>query len=70
MSFTGLRARKYTYVDYATGEKELYALDADPYQRQNVGGRPAYATIEKTLAGELSRMRDCSGSACLVETPY
>jgi N-acetylglucosamine-6-sulfatase len=70
MTFTGLRTRKYTYVEYATGEKELYALDVDPYQLQNVAGRPAYATIEKTLAAELSRMRNCSGSGCLVETPY
>ena len=70
MTFTGLRTRKYTYVEYATGEKELYDLDADPYQLQNVAGRPAYAAIQNTLATRLSSMRNCSGSACLIETPY
>lgn len=70
MTFTGLRTGKYTYVEYATGEKELYDLIADPYELQNVAGSPAYATIEKTLAAELATMRNCSGSACLVETRY
>jgi N-acetylglucosamine-6-sulfatase len=69
MSFTGLRTGRYTYVEYATGEKELYDLETDPYELQNVAGRPAYATIEKRLAAELSTMRHCSGSACLVQNP-
>jgi N-acetylglucosamine-6-sulfatase len=70
MTFTGLRTGRYTYVEYATGEKELYDIYADPYQLQNVAGGAAYATIEKALAAELSTMRNCSGPACLLETPY
>jgi N-acetylglucosamine-6-sulfatase len=69
MTFTGLRTGRYTYVEYATGEKELYDLKADPYQLQNVAGRATYSTVEKRLAAELSTMRHCSGSACLVQTP-
>jgi arylsulfatase A-like enzyme len=69
MSFTGLRTGRYTYVEYATGEKELYDLSADPYQLQNLAGTETYAPIEKRLAAELSKMRSCSGRACLVETP-
>jgi arylsulfatase A-like enzyme len=70
MAFTGLRTKKYTYVEYSTGEKELYNLKTDPYELKNVSGRSAYATIQKKLAAELKTMRNCSGSRCLVETPY
>ena len=63
MAFTGLRTKKYTYVEYSTGEKGLfYNLKTDPYELKNVSGRSAYATIQKKLAAELKTMRNCSGS--------
>jgi arylsulfatase A-like enzyme len=70
MAFTGLRTKRYTYVEYPTGEKELYDLKRDPYQLQNRAGRSAYASIQRKLARELRDTRDCAGRGCLVETPY
>jgi arylsulfatase A-like enzyme len=70
MAFTGLRTRRYTYVEYPTGEKELYDLKRDPYQLQNRAGRSAYASIQRKLARELRDTRDCAGRGCLVETRY
>jgi hypothetical protein len=49
-SFYGLRTHRWAYAEYVTGEKELYDLDVDPYEMQNVAKDPAYAVI----VGELS----------------
>ena len=40
------------YVEYSTGERELYNLDpaADPYEMTNIAGVTAYAEIEASLA--------------------
>src|SRR4051812_45507418 len=35
-SWRGVRTRRYTYVEYATDEKELYDNLNDPYQLQNI----------------------------------
>jgi arylsulfatase A-like enzyme len=69
MTFTGLRTARYKYVEYATGERELYDLQADPYELHNLDGDPSLAGVEQTLAEELAQVRDCSGSECDVETP-
>jgi N-acetylglucosamine-6-sulfatase len=44
-----VRTETYTYIELATGERELYDLANDPYQLTNVVDRPEYA-------GELSRL--------------
>jgi arylsulfatase A-like enzyme len=69
MTFTGLRTSRYKYVEYATGERELYDLQNDPYELQNLAGTPEAANVEQRLADELAEVRNCSGSACDVETP-
>ena len=69
MTFTGLRTARYKYVEYATGERELYDLQTDPYELDNLAGDPDMADIQQTLAEELADVRNCSGAACDVETP-
>jgi N-acetylglucosamine-6-sulfatase len=69
MTFTGLRTDRYKYVEYATGETELYDLQTDPYELDNLAGDPSVAAVEHNLAQELASVRDCTGSACDVETP-
>ena len=49
-SYCGLRARALTYVQYATGEEELYDLRADPWQLRNLAADPAEA-------GRIRRLR-------------
>jgi hypothetical protein len=53
----------YTYVEYATGERELYDLTADPNELDNMA-----ATANPTLLGELHQrlqsMRSCAGDGC------
>jgi hypothetical protein len=45
-------------MELATGERELYDLNADPYELQNVAGRPAYATQQQRLAEQLRQLLD------------
>jgi N-acetylglucosamine-6-sulfatase len=58
-----VRTGGYAYVEYATGEHELYDMQTDPYQEQNVyGQRP---DVEAELAKGLDALRGCDGQACM-----
>ncbi|MBI3741214.1 MAG: sulfatase [Chloroflexi bacterium] len=58
--FVGLRTKDFTYVEYTTGEKELYDLKADPYQLQNIATKSA--DVVKQLAAILAELRKCAGA--------
>ena len=61
---TGVRTGRWTYLESATGERELYDLRRDPFQWVNLAGRPRYAGVVRLLAAEVDRLRDCRGRAC------
>jgi arylsulfatase A-like enzyme len=42
------------YVEYVTGEKELYDLTVDPYELSSKHADPAYALVMRTLAERLA----------------
>jgi len=44
-SFCAVRSPRYLYVQYATGEEELYDERADPYELANLASDPAYASV-------------------------
>jgi arylsulfatase A-like enzyme len=61
--FVGLRTTDYTYVEYATGQAELYDIHKDPYQLSNqYGGAPA--TLLKQLSDRVAALRSCRGATC------
>jgi arylsulfatase A-like enzyme len=62
--YTALRNARYTYVENATGEVELYDLAVDPFQLSNQHANPAYAAAETALAARLAALRACSGPSC------
>lgn len=51
--YEGMHSRQHTYVDYTTGEKELYDLLADPAQLQNLAGDPSVERAQADLAAQL-----------------
>ena len=55
--FVGVVTDRYKYVEYATGEKELYDLSADPYELVNHAGDPTWATTQAALASQLGALR-------------
>lgn len=45
------------YIEYGTGEKELYDLATDPWEMTNRTGQPAYAVIQAELAAQLAQIK-------------
>jgi len=61
--YKGLRTAQYTYVEYVTGELELYDLPADPYQLQNVADT-ADPNLLQQLSTRLKELSACAGASC------
>jgi len=52
-SFQALYTSQYTYVEYVTGERELYDLNVDPDQLENQIGNPDLTGVVDRLAAQL-----------------
>lgn len=53
-----------TYVEYETGERELYDLTTDPHQLRSLHDGPERAIEESTLSARLEALKNCSGKSC------
>lgn len=62
-TYKGIRTRDFTYVEYATGERELYDLREDPYQLESLHETADPALIED-LRARLDALKDCEASEC------
>jgi arylsulfatase A-like enzyme len=62
-NYVGLRTADYTYVEYATGEIELYDLKVDPYQVQNIAATADPALLAM-LHAWLEALRQCAAESC------
>jgi Bacterial Ig-like domain/Domain of unknown function (DUF4976) len=58
-----VRTQNHMYVEYDTGERELYDLNADPYQLQSKP-RTGNEQLYSTLQSRLNALRACSGDGC------
>ncbi len=58
-----MRTARYTYVEYVTGERQLYDLRADPDQLHNIVST-ADPKLVQDLAKQLSALQKCKGSGC------
>jgi N-acetylglucosamine-6-sulfatase len=63
-SFNAIRSHRYIYAQHASGETELYDLQRDPFELQNLANDPAYADVASKLAQRLEDLKSCRGKAC------
>jgi arylsulfatase A-like enzyme len=63
-NFAAIRTQRYKYVSYRDGEQELYDLQSDPDELQNLVADPTYARVRSLLASELSTLRNCRRGNC------
>ncbi len=61
--YLALRTEQYLYVEYANGERELYDMQTDPYQLQNLAATADPALLAD-LAARLDQLRVCAGADC------
>jgi arylsulfatase A-like enzyme len=53
-----------TYVEYETGEREMYDLRTDPRQLRSLHDEPEHAVEESALSARLQTLKYCSGKGC------
>ena len=64
--YEGVRTGRYVYVEYSTGERELYDLASDPNEIHNLAldRSPPIVSLIASFAARLKKMRACKGRAC------
>jgi N-acetylglucosamine-6-sulfatase len=63
-NYYGIRLGPYKYIEWPDGEKELYDINTDPYELNNIVRDPNYFPIRAFLHTELERLETCSGRTC------
>jgi hypothetical protein len=53
-----------TYIDYETGEREMYDLRTDPRQLRSLHDEPERAVEQAALSTRLQALKYCSGKGC------
>jgi arylsulfatase A-like enzyme len=61
--YHAVRTTRYLYVEYSTGERELYDLHVDPYELDNIV-TTAGASLVQALATELHALEHCKAASC------
>lgn len=66
--FRGVRTRRYTYIAWTRGFRELYDRHRDPYEDHNVAGEPGYRRAQAELDRRTRLLGACAGATC--RTPF
>jgi N-acetylglucosamine-6-sulfatase len=61
--FRGLRTIRWTYAEHGTGERELYDLEADPFQLENLAPKSDPASIA-ALSKRVAELARCRAAEC------
>ena len=64
-SFAALRTKKWLYVEYENGERELYDRSLDPFEINNVVGSTSPQVIAP-LHDQLQALKNCAGPECSI----
>jgi N-acetylglucosamine-6-sulfatase len=64
-NYDAVRTTQYSYVEYETGEKELYDLTVDPQELTNIH-KSASPALLSNLKNRLDTLKSCTGAGCKV----
>jgi len=67
--YEGIRLGPYKYIAWPSGEKELYDINKDPNELNNIAKVPNFYPIRNFLHRQLRRFENCSGRECREVTP-
>jgi len=67
--YEGIRLGPYKYIEWPDGEKELYDLNKDPNELNNIVRVPNYFPIRAFLHAQLIRLEACVGHTCRETAP-
>jgi arylsulfatase A-like enzyme len=62
--YHAIRTERFLYVEYSTGDRELYDLTKDPDELDNRVNDPPYSSIRAELAERLAALEICRGISC------
>lgn len=62
--YQGVRTDRYAYMEYPSGEREMYDLQRDPNELRSLQRSSRYSAPRRALAKLLDDLRDCHGTAC------
>ena len=62
-NYHAVRTSQYLYVEYQTGERELYDLSTDPYELTNIYASASPALLSD-LKARLDALKSCAGAEC------
>jgi N-acetylglucosamine-6-sulfatase len=63
-NYYGIRLGPYKYIEWPDSEKELYDINSDPNELNNIVRDKNYTPIRNFLHEELVRLEECSGRTC------
>jgi N-acetylglucosamine-6-sulfatase len=67
--YEGIRLGAYKYIEWPDGEKELYDVEKDPFELENIARNANFFPIRAFLHAQLIRLESCVGRVCNEETP-
>jgi arylsulfatase A-like enzyme len=62
--YEGIRLGPYKYIAWPDGEKELYDINRDPNELNNIVRVPNFFPVRNSMHRELRRLEDCVGRFC------
>jgi N-acetylglucosamine-6-sulfatase len=63
-AYTGIRVGAYKFIQYASGERELYNINRDPHELRSLAADRRYRRVVAWLNGRLKRLAGCRGEPC------
>jgi arylsulfatase A-like enzyme len=67
-NYLGVRLGPYKYIEYETGDRELYDLSKDPFELNSRHADRRYDRVQRFLKNQINRLEGCVGRECKYNT--